>query len=83
MTCFPTHHFKLNMMIRCARWHGNPDILKEIYSVGNLKIPFGARNNKTLFSGAGQRKIIVSSQKGEVPGWGWSVRKTKMDGTLS
>lgn len=83
MTCFPIHHFKLNMMIRRARWHGNPDILKEIYSLGNLKILFGARNNKTLFSGAGQRKIIVSSQKGEVLGWGWSVRKTKMDGTLS
>ena len=66
------------MLIGCARWHGNPDMLKEIYSLGNLKILFGARNNKTLFSGADQRKIIVSSQKGVPPGWGWSAHKTKM-----
>lgn len=51
--------------------------------MGNLKILFGARNKKTLFSGADQRKVIVGSQKGEVPGWGWSAHKTEMNGTLS
>lgn len=81
MTCFPTHYFKFNMLIGCARRHGNADIRKEIYSLGNLKILFGVRNNKILLSGADQRKII-SSQK-EVPGWGWSAHKTKMNGTLS
>lgn len=44
---------------------------------------FGARNNKNLFSGADHRKIIVCSQKGEVPGRGSSACKTKMNGTLS
>lgn len=70
------------MQIGCARLRGDPDILKEIYGLGNLKILFSTRNNKTLFSGTDQRKIIANSQN-EVPGWGWSAHKTKMNGTLS
>lgn len=80
MTCFSKQQLKLvlDMLIGCVKQHGKAELLKEDYSLWNLKILFGASKKKIL----GEKKI-VSSWKGGVLGWDWSAHKTKIDYTLS